>query len=84
MHFVTRRNNSPADDLSFMSLDERETELAMTAINESVEEIDRPTSRSICRAIGERLRQNLRLENSELPSGLRDLMEELRRQERRN
>ena len=56
----------------------------MTAINETVEEIDRPTSRSICRAIGERLRQNLRLENSELPSGLRDLMEELRRQERRN
>ena len=84
MHFVTRRNNSAADDLLFMSLDERETELAMTAINESVEEIDRPTSLSICRAIGERLRQNLRPEDSELPSGLRDLVEELRRRERRN
>jgi len=84
MQFVSRRNNSAADDLLFMSLDERETELAMTAINESVEEIDRPTSLTICRAIGERLRQNLRPEDSELPSGLRDLVEELRRQERRN
>jgi len=84
MQFVSRRNNSAADDLLFMSLDERETELAMTAINESAEEIDRPTSLSICRAIGERLRQNLRPEDSELPSGLRDLVEELRRQERRN
>jgi hypothetical protein len=52
--------------------------------NEIGEEIDRPTSRSICRAIGERLRQNLRPENSELPSDLRTLMDELRRQDARN
>ncbi len=77
------RNNSAADDLVFMS-DQRETELPMTGINESSEEIDRRTTRSICRAIGERLQQNLRPEDSELPSGLRNLMEELRRQERRN
>jgi hypothetical protein len=67
-----------------MSATKRETEPAMTVINQSVEEIDRPTSRSICRAIGERLRQNLRTDDSELPSSLRDLMEEMRRQERRN
>jgi hypothetical protein len=52
--------------------------------NQISEEIDRPTSRSICRAIGERLRQNLRPENSELPSGLRNLMDELRRQDSRD
>jgi hypothetical protein len=77
-----QRNNSAADDLVFMS-DQRETELPMTGLNESSEEIDRPTSRSICRAIGERLQQNLRPENSELPSGLRNLMEEMRRRDRR-
>jgi len=77
------RNNSAADDLVFMS-DQRETELLMTGLNESSEEIDRPTTRSICRAIGERLQQNLRPEDSELPSGLRNLMEELRRQDRHN
>jgi hypothetical protein len=53
----------------------------MTGFNESSEELDRPTTRSICRAIGERLQQNLRPENGELPSGLRDLVEELRRRE---
>jgi hypothetical protein len=47
------------------------------------EDIDRPTSLSICRAIGERLRQNLRPDDSDLPSGLRNLMDELRRQDRR-
>jgi len=52
--------------------------------NQISEEIDRPTSRSICRAIGERLRQNLRPEESELPSGLRNLLDELRRQDGRN
>ena len=84
MQFIPRRNNSRADDLLFMSSDNRETELPMTAINESGEELDRPTTLSICRAIGERLRQNLHPEQSELPSVLRNLMEELRRQERRN
>ena len=56
----------------------------MNAIDQSSEQIDRPTSRSICRAIGERLQQNLRPENSELPSGLRSLMDQLRRQDVRN
>jgi hypothetical protein len=64
--------------------DQRETELPMTGLDQSSEELDRPTSRSICRAIGERLQQNLRPEDSELPSGLRDLMEALRRQDRRS
>jgi hypothetical protein len=84
MQSFRRRNNSRADDLLFMSTDQREAELPMPAINESGEELDRPTSLSICRAIGERLRQNLRPEHSELPSGLRNLIEELQRQERRN
>jgi len=53
-------------------------------INESSEQIDRATSRSICRGVGERLQQNLRPENSELPSHLQHLMDELQRQDRRN
>jgi hypothetical protein len=64
---------------------EREVEPAMSnRINESSEQIDRATSRSICRAVGERLQQNLSPENSELPSHLRHLMDELQRQDSRN
>ena len=63
---------------------EREAEPAMDRINESSEQIDRATSRSICRAVGERLQQDLRPENSELPSHLRHLMDALQRQDRRN
>ena len=63
---------------------EPEAEPAMDRINESSEQIDRATSRSICRAVGERLQQDLRPENSELPSHLRYLMDELQRQDRRN
>jgi hypothetical protein len=60
----------------------RETEPAMSdRINQS-QQIDRPTSRSICRAVGERLRQDLP-ENSELPAHLRCLMDELQRRDRR-
>ncbi|MEA2887381.1 MAG: hypothetical protein QOD11_1741 [Bradyrhizobium sp.] len=55
----------------------------MDRINESSEQIDRATSRSICRGVGERLRQDLRPENSELPTHLRHLMDELQ-QDRRN
>jgi hypothetical protein len=63
----------------------REAEPAMSdRINESSEQIDRATSRSICRGVAERLRQDLRPENSELPSDLRHLMDELQRQDRRN
>ena len=62
---------------------EREAEPAMSnRINESSEQIDRATSRSICRAVGERLQQDLRPENSELPSHLRYLMDALQRQDR--
>ena len=63
---------------------EREAEPAMDRINENGEQIDRATSRSICRGVGERLRQDLRPENSELPSHLRHLMDELQRQDGRN
>jgi hypothetical protein len=64
---------------------ERELEPAMSnRIDESSERIDRATSRSICRGIGERLLQDLRPENSELPSHLQHLMDELRQQDRRN
>jgi hypothetical protein len=64
---------------------EREVEPAMSdRINESSEQMDRATSRSICRGVGERLQQDLRPENSELPSHLRHLMNELQRQDHRN
>jgi hypothetical protein len=63
---------------------EREVEPAMDRINESSEQIDRATSRSICRGVGERLRQDLRPENYELPTHLRHLMDELQRRDRRN
>ncbi len=64
---------------------ERKAEPAMpNRINESSEQIDRATSRSICHAVGERLQQDLRPENSELPTHLQHLMDELRRQDRRN
>jgi hypothetical protein len=70
-----------------MSIDsnEREAEPAMSdRINQSSEQLDRATSRSICRAVGERLQQDLRPENSELPSHLQCLMDALQRQDRRN
>ena len=61
---------------------EREAEPAMSdRISESSEQIDRATSRSICRAVGERLQQDFRPENSALPSQLEKLMDELRRQD---
>jgi hypothetical protein len=64
---------------------EREVEPAMSnRIDESNEQIDRTTSRSICRGVGERLQQDLRPENCELPSHLQHLMDELRQQDRRN
>ena len=68
-----------------MNSNEREAEPAMSErINQSSEQIDRATSRSICRAVGERLQQDLCPETSQLPSHLRYLMDELQRQDRRN
>jgi hypothetical protein len=67
-----------------VSSNEREAEPAMDRINESSGQIDRATSRSICRGIGERLREDIRPETSELPIHLQHLMDELRQQDRRN
>ena len=50
-------------------------------ITDNSEQIDRKTSRSICDAIGERLRQNLRPDSSRLSSHLQHLMDELRRRD---
>jgi hypothetical protein len=44
-------------------------------------QIDRATSTTICRAIGERLRQNLAAEPPGLPDRLQHLMEALRLQD---
>ena len=52
-----------------------------TGIAENSDEIDQKTSRSICRAVGERLQQSLRPEPSLSPH-LQQLMEELRRRDK--
>jgi hypothetical protein len=52
-------------------------------IDSSFELIDHKTCRSICDAVGERLQQNLRPIQSELPPHLAELMDELRRRDRR-
>lgn len=52
-------------------------------IDDSTETIDGKISRSICDAIGKRLRQNLRPEASNVPDRIRRLMEELERQDSR-
>jgi hypothetical protein len=49
-------------------------------INDTTDQIDRKTSRSICNAVGERLQHDLRPDHqSKLPSHLQQLMDELRR-----
>ena len=53
----------------------------MSRINDNSEQIDRKTCRSICDAVGERLRQNLRPDSSRLSSHLQYLMDELRRRD---
>ena len=45
------------------------------------QQIDRKTSRSICDAIGERLKQELRPESSKPSSYLQHLIDELRRRD---
>jgi len=50
-------------------------------IDDSSETIDYKTSRSICDAVGERLQQNLRPEDSRLSPHLEHLMDELRRRD---
>ena len=57
-------------------------ELAMNVqIDSRFELIDHKTCRSICDAVGERLQQNLRAVQSELPAHLARLMDELRRRD---
>jgi hypothetical protein len=62
-----------------------EMETGGTAMNgqstNSVETIDRKTSRSIIEAVGERLQQSLRPETSRLSPRLENLMDELRRRD---
>jgi hypothetical protein len=53
----------------------------MNGPTDTGEEIDHKTSRSICDAVGERLQQQLRPLESQLPSHLEHLMDELRRQD---
>lgn len=60
-----------------------EAEPVMNATDSS-ETIDYKTSRSICDAVGERLRQNLRPEVSHLSPRLKQLMDELRRRDSEN
>jgi hypothetical protein len=50
-------------------------------IDDQREQIDHKTSRSICEAVGERLRQNMPPEPS-LPSHLQRLVDELSRRDR--
>ncbi|MBU6461438.1 MAG: hypothetical protein KGK01_08485 [Bradyrhizobium sp.] len=50
-------------------------------INEISETIDHATSRSICDAVGERLRQNLRPDALKPSSHLEHLIDELRRRD---
>ncbi len=45
------------------------------------DDMDYKTSRSICNAVGERLQKDLRPERSDLSPRLRDLLNELRRQD---
>jgi len=51
-------------------------------ITDDGEGIDRKTSRSICDAVGERLRQNLRPDSSRLSPHLERLLDELRMRDR--
>jgi hypothetical protein len=50
-------------------------------ITDTSEGIDRKTSRLICDAVGERLQQSLRPDDSRLSSHLEHLMDELRRRD---
>jgi hypothetical protein len=65
-----------------MAKKRQEAELVMISrITETSEQIDRKTSRSICDAVGERLRQNLRPESLRPASHLQHLMDELRKRD---
>lgn len=50
--------------------------------NDRSDLMDRSTSRSICEAVGERLRQSMKPESTDLPSQLQRLLDEMQRRER--
>ena len=64
----------------FITMDAK-SEPVMGRITDSSETIDAKTSRSICDAVGERLRQSLRPEMSRPSPRLQQLMDELRRRD---
>jgi hypothetical protein len=53
----------------------------MSRITDNSEQIDRKTLRSICEAVGERLRESLRPESLRVSSHLEHLMDELRKRD---
>ncbi|MGY8661642.1 hypothetical protein Q3C01_04645 [Bradyrhizobium sp. UFLA05-109] len=55
----------------------------MEPISRISDRIDHKTARSICDEVGDRLQQNLSRQTSPLPSYLERLIDELRKQERR-
>jgi hypothetical protein len=61
---------------------EREAEQPMQEPStENCEQIDHATSASICRAIGERLRENFQPDATGLPSRLQYLLDQIQRQD---
>jgi hypothetical protein len=64
----------------FITMDAK-AEPVMGRITDSSETIDYKTSRSICDAIGERLRQSVRPDVARLSPRLQHLMDELRRRD---
>ena len=64
----------------FITMDAK-AEPVMGRTTDSSETIDYKTSRSICDAVGERLRQSLRPEMSRPSPRLQQLMDELRRRD---
>jgi hypothetical protein len=63
--------------------DDRETEAAMKSphTNNDSESLDHRSSRAICDAVGERLRQVLRPGSTDTSSHLQHLIDELRRRD---
>jgi hypothetical protein len=62
--------------------DTEHLEYAMTNSAADDLQIDHQTTRSICHAVGERLRQNMHTDSAQLPPRLQALMDDLRRQDR--
>jgi hypothetical protein len=64
-----------------MDMKRNGTEVMNCRITDNSEQIDRKTSRSICDAVGERLRKDLPPESLHLSSNLQHLMDELRKRD---